>query len=188
MLNWFDITVFIALGVALVSGLRQGLVMQLAGLASIVIAAIFGGKIASHIFPALVDWFNMPANIAGVLSYVVAFLLIIVCLSFVGKLIHQLLVAVQLSFINRMLGGLIAMGTTMVVLSLLLNMTLALDPNEKVVSKKIKSESFFYERVQVVLPAFVPYLKRDTWENYLPNELENKKKQNDSIKTPVVTI
>lgn len=182
MLNWFDLTVLIALAAAFITGMRQGFVMQLAGLASIIAAAIFGGKIAAYILPHLIGTLKISPNIAGVLSYVVAFVLISVVISFIGKALHGLLKAAQLNFVNRIAGGLIAMGTMMVVLSLLLNMALFLDPEEDVITKKTKVESFFYERVQIVVPAFVPYLSKDLWQQYLPENQE--KEGNDSKKEP----
>jgi len=41
-MNWFDLLIALLLLIALVNGYRKGLIMQLVGLATLVLAAIFG--------------------------------------------------------------------------------------------------------------------------------------------------
>ncbi|MDR1516685.1 MAG: CvpA family protein [Dysgonamonadaceae bacterium] len=178
MMNWLDITVLVALLVAFVFGLRKGLVMQLAGLASIILASIFGGKVAAYIAPYL-EQISLSPIVAGILSYALAFVLIAVVLTLIGEAVTGLLKTIQINFINRILGGLVAIGAMMVVLSILLNMALLLDPNEDVITKNAKEESFFYGRVQVVVPAFVPYLQREVWKQYLPPEKRKNENEGD---------
>lgn len=177
-MNWLDLTVSVFLVIALVNGYRKGLVMQLAELSAVVLAAIFGGKLADRILPELLRLFELSPNVARALSYIVAFIAIAIVISFIGRLIQKFLDAIFLSFINRLLGSIIAMGTTMILLSILLNLVLMLDPHENVIKKRIKEESFFFERVEAVVPAIVPYLDKGMWEEYVPEkyreEIESK--------------
>ena len=48
-MNWFDILIGILLLLAVVNGYRKGLIMQLVGLATLILAAIFGGRLAEII-------------------------------------------------------------------------------------------------------------------------------------------
>lgn len=178
MLNWLDIFVGIALVIALINGYKKGLVMQAVGLVSIVLAAIFGGKLAKIILPELLRLLHLSPNIAGVLSYIFAFALIAVVMYLIGNAIQKFLQAVNLNFINRVLGGIIAMATTMVVLSILLNLTLMIDPYAKIIKPSIRAEAFFYERVKSVVPAIVPYLNKEVWEQYVPEKYKEQTKEN----------
>lgn len=179
MLNWFDILVSIALVVALISGYRKGLVMQAVGLVSIILAAVFGGKLAKIILPQLLRLMDISPNIAGVFLYIIAFALIAVIMYMLGNAIQKFLQAVNLNFINRILGGIIALATTMVALSILLNLTLMIDPYAKLIKPAIRSEAFFYERVKSVIPSIVPYLNRDVWEQYVPEKYREQIKGSD---------
>lgn len=175
MMNWFDIAVIISLLVAFFTGYRKGLVMQLAGLFTIILAAIFGGKLAKIILPELQKIFDsMSPHVASVFSYIVAFAAIALTISIVAKLIQGLFVAVNLNFVNRILGSMVALASVMLIFSLLLNLALMLDSQERVIKREIKENSFFYKRVQVVGPSIVPYLNKETWEKYIP---ENYRKQ-----------
>ena len=90
-MNWFDFTVGIFLIIALFNGYRKGLVMQLVGLATIILAAIFGGRLAEIILPELNNLLDISPNIAHVLSYVFAFVAIAIVISLIGKIIHNIL-------------------------------------------------------------------------------------------------
>ena len=67
-------------------------------------------------------------------------------------------------------------------LSIILNIVLMLDKNENLIKKEIKEESFFFERVEAVVPAVVPYLDKDLWDKYIPeNYREEIERKSDSI-------
>ncbi len=184
MMSWFDIIVSLILLASFVSGIRKGLVMQLSGFAAIIIGAIFAGKVAKIILPFLVNTINISVNIAGALSYILAFIVIAFGVNFIGKMVQSLFDAMHISFLNKILGAFVGIGSAMVILSILLNLALILDPEEDVVTEKIKSESFFYSRIQVVIPTIVPYLNKDLWEKYVPEQLKTKEFEVDSTSVP----
>lgn len=178
-MNWFDITILILLLIVLVKGYRKGFVMQLVGLSVILLAAIFGGKLASIILPEINRLLDISANFARALSFLISFSLIAVTISLIGKLVEKFIDIVSLSFFNRVLGSIIAVGTMMVVLSIVLNLVLMLDKRDNIINSETRKESFFFERVETVIPTIVPYLNKEFWEEYVPenyrNEIENKR-------------
>ena len=170
MLNWFDLLVLIFLLVAFVNGYRKGLVRMLAGLATVILAAVFAGKLAVTVLPYLQKTFDFSPQVTRVLSYTVAFLAIAAVVSLIGFLIQKLFESVNLNFINRILGSVVSVGTTVVALSVLLNLILMLDREEKLIKPDTKQQSFFYEKVRVAAPAVVPYLNKEVWEEYVPEK------------------
>lgn len=181
-MNWFDILVGILLLIAFINGYRKGLIMQLVGLATIILAAIFGGRLAEKILPDIHRLLELSPNTARVLSFVLAFALIAIVLSLIGRLLQKFIDVVLLSFVNRLLGSVIALATMMLFLSILLNLVLMLDRNETVVDRKTRQESFFFERVEAVVPAIIPYLNKEYWKEYIPrNYREELERKSDSI-------
>jgi len=70
----------------------------------------------------------------------------------------------------------------MVLLSIILNLVLMLDKKQTVINRKIKTESFFFERVETVIPAIVPYMDKEIWENHIPkNYREELERKSDSL-------
>ncbi len=170
MLNWFDLIILIFLLIAFINGYRKGLVMMLVGLTTVILAAIFGGQLAVKILPELQKLIDVSPQLANVLSYVAAFLAIAIVLGLVGFFVQKIFESVNLNFINRLLGSVVSVGTTVVVFSILLNLILMLDPVEKVIKPDVKQKSFFYERIRAVVPAIVPYLNKEVWEEYVPEK------------------
>ncbi|MDR2816852.1 MAG: CvpA family protein [Proteiniphilum sp.] len=158
-MNWFDLTVGLLLLIVFINGYRKGLIMQLVGLATIILATIFGGRLAKIILPEISRFVDLSPEVARVLSFILAFAAIAVVLSLIGRILQRFIDVVFLSFFNRLLGAVIAAGAMMVFLSVILNLGLMLDNNERVFNKKMKEESFFFKRVEAVAPAIVPYLK-----------------------------
>lgn len=177
-MNWFDLVILILLLIAIVNGYRKGLVMQLVGLTVIILSAIFGGKLAEIILPELHKLLYLSPNLARVLSFVLSFATIAIVISLIGSLLQRIINVIFLSFINRILGSLVSVGTLMFILSIILNLVLMLDRNETIINKEIKEESFFFYRVETVVPAVVPYLNEELWDKYVPKnyreEIENK--------------
>lgn len=185
MLNWFDLLVLIFLLVAFINGYRKGLVTMLVGLVTVVLAAVFAGKLADTLLPHIQKMFGSSPQVATVLSYVAAFLAIGAVVSIIGFLIQKLFESVNLNFINRILGSVVSIGTTVVVLSILLNLILMLDRKEKIIKPEIKQKSFFYERVRVAVPAIVPYLNKETWEEYVPEKYREQLENNTGTGQPI---
>lgn len=180
-MNWFDVLVGILLLIAFIDGYRKGLIMQLVGLATLVLAAIFGGRLAERILPEIIRLIDISPASARVLSFVLAFALIAIILSLIGRLIQKFVDVVLLSFINRLLGSVVAMATMMLFLSILLNLILVFDKEETVINKRTRQESFFFERVEAVVPAVIPYMNKELWEEYIPRPyIEELEKKSDS--------
>ena len=118
-MSWFDIIVLLVLLGAFVRGMQKGLTMQLAKLGAIIVGAIFAGKAANIILPYLLKTINISANIAIVVSYVLAFAIIFFGIKFIGRMIHSLFEALHLSFLNKMLGAVVGVISASVVLSIL---------------------------------------------------------------------
>lgn len=176
-MNWFDLIIIILLVAAFIKGYSKGLIMQLVGLAAIIIAAIFGGKLAAIILPELNNLLDISPNFARVLSFIIAFSLIAFVILLIGGVIQRFIDVIMLGIINRLLGAVIGVGTIMVFLSIILNLILMLDTNESIINERIKEESFFFSRVEAVVPAIVPYLNEDFWNEYIP---ENYRKEIES--------
>lgn len=170
MLNWFDIIIAIALITAFASGFRQGLIRQLINLCGLILGVVFAGQTAKIILPWLLQITHIPHNIASVVSYLMAFAIIMAIIALLGSIIQKFISIIHLGFFNKLLGSMVSIGTATVVLSLILNVVLMLDPKEKIIKKETKEDSFFFERIQIVIPAIVPYLNKEVWKQYIPEQ------------------
>lgn len=170
MLNWFDIVVAISLIIAFFNGWQKGLVMQLVNLAGLVIAIVFAGQLAKKIVPWVLDIADISPNAATVAAYILAFAAIMLAATLVGSAVQRFIEVVHINFLNRLLGAVVAAGIALVMLSLVLNLVLMVDTHERIITAKLKKQSYFYEKVRMVVPLIVPYLNQETWEKYIPEK------------------
>lgn len=177
MNNWFDIIVLATLLIVFVQGYRKGLIMMAIELGIVIIATIFGGTLAQKILPILESVTSMSPKWANVISYILAFVAIASVLSLIGKVVQKLFKVINLNFLNRIGGGILSMGISMIILSIVVNLILILDTNNSIITPKIASSSFFYEGVQAVVPAATPYLKFDLIEEIIPDDYIKQREQ-----------
>jgi len=121
---------------------------------------------------------DLAPSLARVISFILSFSAIAIVISIIGSLFQRIINVIFLSFVNRLLGSLVAVGALIFFLSILLNLVLMLDSSETVIKKEIKDESYFFKRVEAVVPAVVPYLNKELWDKYVPKsyreEIESK--------------
>lgn len=181
-MSWFDIIILLILAGAFINGMQKGLAMQLAGLISILLAAISAGKVAKIILPYILNTINIAESIARVASYVLAFVIIVFAIRFIGKMFHTLIVALHMGFINKILGAVLGVISASFVLSIMVNLIIILDSEETVITNKIKTDTFFYSKIQIVAPTIIPFLKEEIWEKHIQEKIKQLENKNEMQK------
>ena len=181
-MSWFDIIVILILLGAFINGMQKGLTIQLSGLVAIILGAIFAGKATNIILPYLLKTVNISADIALVLSYVLAFIIIVFGINFIGKMLHTLIEALHIGFINKLLGAGLGVLSASLVLSILVNLAAIIDSEETILTADLKSNTFFYSKIQKTAPLIVPYLKEEVWEKHIQERLKHIEEKNEGDK------
>jgi membrane protein required for colicin V production len=160
-MNWFDLVVVILVLVTLVKGFFSGLVMQVASLAGIVLGAIFAGQLSALIAPELIRFTDASPHIIGPLSYIIAFVAILVGLFFAGKLIESFVEALQIGFLNRLGGAVFCCAKWIVIFSILLNLLVEFDQNKVYIKEDVREHSYTYPYIAKISQTVIPYLRFD---------------------------
>ena len=104
-MNWLDILLLLPLLIELVRGLMRGLITEVIVIVAIILG-IVGARLWATKFSAwLLLQFAWPEAVCHVVAYALLFLAIAIVLNIIGRLLSKLLRAIQLGFINRLLGG-----------------------------------------------------------------------------------
>lgn len=163
-MNWFDILVVLIVVLTLIRGAFSGLIMQVATLAGIILGAVFAGKLSEYIAPELITLTDASPHIVGPLSYIVAFVAILIALYFVGKLLESFADAIKLSALNRLGGALFCCAKWIILFSILLNLVVEFDQNKKIIREDVWESSYTYPLISGVAKVVIPYLRFD-WIN-----------------------
>jgi membrane protein required for colicin V production len=146
---------------SVVKGFLSGFIMQLASLTGWVCCAFFAGQAAAFICPLFAFFANMPAYVTVPLSYLLAFI-VIMCLFFViGRLLSGFIKLIRLNTLNGMAGAFFSAVKWFVLASVVLNLIVVLDRNERLIKQEIKENAVAYPYVKAIAPAFIPFFNND---------------------------
>jgi membrane protein required for colicin V production len=155
-MNTVDIIIGIVLLIGLYKGYLNGFFIELASLIAL-IAAIYGAIYFSHYAGKwLREQFNWDDIYITLGSFIITFLIIIITITYVGKLLTKVINTIQLSFINKLAGaafGLVKMGFLVSVAFMFINTA----GGEFVfVKKELLDKSIIYQYLEPIAPVFLP--------------------------------
>jgi len=105
IMGFFDIVLALILVAFAVSGYRNGLIKKLIGMVCLVLALIVGTKFSADV----ADMVLVPVGITGRSGFIIAFLLIVLAITFTQSVIYSVFIknAVDAAW-NKVLGALLA--------------------------------------------------------------------------------
>lgn len=144
-LNWLDIVILIPIVYGLGHGLLRGFVRELTSVASVI-----GGIIAAKLFAPpfaklLLSALNISDRAALFLAYGLLFIGVALLLKILAQLITNLLRKLSLNWLNRLAGGLFGGLMWAMIVSLVLNLFLFIDPYYTLIKPEAKNESILYQ-------------------------------------------
>ncbi|MDR2917801.1 MAG: CvpA family protein [Tannerella sp.] len=155
-MNWLDIVCICLAVVGFIKGYSDGFIRQIVTLIALITAIYFCSKVAVYLREFLLksEWF--PEHSVTIVSYVLAFILIVGVIILAGGVIHKLLNVTPLSLLNHLAGGIFALLATVVLLSLTFNLLEGLDHQSVLIPHETKIESRMYVYIKNIVPAIYP--------------------------------
>ncbi|MDR1808796.1 MAG: CvpA family protein [Prevotella sp.] len=154
----FDVIIVILVVVSTLMGFISGFVMQLASLLGLLCCAFFAGKTAELCYPFLAKLTGISPSVLLPLSYLLAFIIIMIVFYVLGKLLEKFIKAIQLGVVNRLLGSLFSVAKWLLLASILLNLLVIFDEEEHIIQNRVKENSLSYPYIKPLAPSFIPFL------------------------------
>ncbi len=177
-MNYLDILLAIPLLWALYRGFTKGLIIEVASLAALILGVFGAIKFSWYTSELLVEKLEWTTRYLHLVSFALTFLAIVIGVHLLARIIDQLVKAIALGWINRILGvffGLIKMAFILSVILVILNV---IDRTASFIPQEDKERSVLYEPLSRFAPAIFPYLN---FEFINPNLMEPLKKQDSSV-------
>ena len=164
-MNWLDIVIIVCIIIGTVHGLITGIVKQVISLVSLIAAILLSGAAANwirnwiqlHVSTGKSDW--LSSNVQNAIYYIIAFLLIISIFSVLAKIVDKMINFTPAGVLNKLFGALFGMFMWALCLSILLNITAVFDSQSRLITKPVKENSVYYEKVKMIFPTVFPYIK-----------------------------
>lgn len=156
-----DIIIASLIGFALYKGFKQGLVVALISLVSLVVGVFAALKFSFLFREWILEKTQWNVNMVTIAAFVFTFLLVLICIQFLGKFLTKILKTVALGGINRILGA-IFLGVKMIlIVSVILNIFQKINFNNLLASEETLNTSMFYKPIESFSKMVFPLM--DEW-------------------------
>jgi membrane protein required for colicin V production len=163
-MNWIDAAIIIILAVSVVSGFINGFVKELASLTALILGIWGAIKFSAFTAARLYDYFDMTGKYVGLVAFIITFGIIVVIIHFIGILADNLIKALALGFLNRLLGIVFSFFKSILILSILFVVINVLNSEKHFISEEKIEESYFYNPISDIAPALFPIIGEGPFE------------------------
>jgi len=182
-MNFIDIFLGIILVIAIIRGFRNGLIIELASLASLILG-IWGAVKFSDWFASFISrTTGFKSDYTSLIAFVIIFIGIVILIHVLAKLLDKVANAIALGFINRLAGIVFSLLKTSIILCVLILLINNVDENFHFLPAQQKPESKLYHPMKKVVPTLLPFIK--LWD--LDKEKDPKIKPVDISSKPKTT-
>lgn len=154
-----DIIILVLVGVGVIQGLMKGFLKQLATIvglvAGLLIARALFGVVAEH----LVNFLGTSLTIAQILSFILIWVIVPLVCVMIASVLTKALDAINLGWINRLLGGLLGAVKIILLIGLAIHVLEYIDPKSEIIGETKKEASALYKPVKEFTDVFFPVLK-----------------------------
>lgn len=144
-MNTFDIILAIILVYGLVSGYFQGLIVEVASLASLIVGIYISMHFSNFLANILTDVGEIKPSVVQIISFAGTFFLVVLGIGLAGKFFTKLAEKIHLGFVNNILGAFFGLLKMAIIISIVLLVFEALNSKIPFVSKEKMDNSALYE-------------------------------------------
>jgi membrane protein required for colicin V production len=158
-MNYIDILIIVPVAWAAYKGFSNGLVIELAQLAALVLGVFIAVRFSGLLYPLLVDQLGMGPKYTPVISFTLLFVAVVISVHLVARLVHRMLELVALGLANRLAGLLFGALKVLFILSVLFSVVNRLDSFSGFIGEGTKKGSLLYKPVSELSLLIYPDLE-----------------------------
>src|SRR5574344_251764 len=113
-----DIIIIIAFIPAIYKGVKNGFISQIAGIGSLFLGVYLAYRFSSFLSPYISEWIKASENIIKIISFSIIIIAVIVLVNIVGRIIKKIVSVVMLSWLDKILGLILSIGTASLIVGL----------------------------------------------------------------------
>ncbi len=180
-MNYLDIIIAIFLGIAIFTGLRKGLIIELALLVSLIAGMFAGIYLSDFVAEILIEKFGLSAVYTKAVAFTLILIVVIILIRILAKTIEKIVKTVSLGFANKILGALFSLLKMSFLLSMVFFLFNRFDINENLITRQAKDKSLLYQPVSLVAPVCIPKIKAEIekWQSNKNSPPQKGESQND---------
>ena len=143
-----DIIIACLIGYALYKGFKEGLVLALISLVSLIVGVFLSLKFSFLFKDWILEKTQWNANVVTICAFVFTFLLVLIAIQLLGKALTKIIKTVALGGLNR-LAGAVFLGLKMIlIISVVLNLFQKINYNNYIAMEETLNKSIFYHPIE----------------------------------------
>ena len=143
-----DIIIACLIGYALYKGFKEGLVLALISLVSLIVGVFLSLKFSFLFKDWILEKTQWNANVVTICAFVFTFLLVLIAIQLLGKALTKIIKTVALGGLNR-LAGAVFLGLKMIlIISVVLNLFQKINYNHYIATEETLNKSLFYHPIE----------------------------------------
>ena len=166
-MNYFDIVAGILLILAVVKGFKNGLIIELASLAALVLGLFGAIQFSSITESYLIDYID--SSYIGIAAFIITFILIVIGVHLIAKAVDKLVSAIALGMVNRVLGAIFSLLKYAFIISVILAILGSFERTYNVIPEDQKESSHLYAPLKSIAPSIFPYLQFEDVRSQIDN-------------------
>jgi membrane protein required for colicin V production len=156
-MNIFDIVFALLFCIALYSGIKQGLIMQVTALLAIFLGIYLAAKFSSM----LAKWitgFGVGSQAVSIISFTLAFIGVIILARLAGHVVQKIVRIAMLGWLNRLLGAVFSLAKMAFLISITLFIINSVDRELNFMPREQVNKSKLYTPLSWLAPSLFPFL------------------------------
>jgi len=182
-MNYIDIIILAVVAWALFRGFKNGLFVEIASIAALVLGIWGSIRFSWFTQNKLVEYFDMQGQYLGLVAFIITFIVIVVLIHFLARAMDKLMKAVALGFVVRILGMVFAVLKAALILSIIFVVLNTINQKAKFLPEEKIAESKLYNPIADFAPLLFPIIEggdlRKSFENL--RQRRDEKKPEDTI-------
>jgi membrane protein required for colicin V production len=160
--NFIDIILIVPLAYAAWRGFKKGLIIEVFTLLALLVGIYTGIHFSDWTAARIAEYFDIEPNYLPVVAFTITFLAIGAMVFFAGKMLEQMVKAVNLSPVNKILGVFFGMLKMIYTLSVILILVETYDERGDFLPEDVKNKSLLYHPVKLTASATIPAIEEST--------------------------
>lgn len=183
-MGFIDIVFTALLGYALYNGLKNGLFVEIASFASLIVGIFVAIKFSYVVRLGLEDVLKTNPKYIEIIAFAITFLLVVVAIHLLAKFFTGLFSFAHLGWLNKLGGAVFSLLKTILMLSVVISLFQKININNILVKEETLNNSVFYNPIQEVSKMMYPSIEK-WYEEFKEKTKEKPKEEQVSDSTNV---
>lgn len=159
-MEFLDIVFTALLGYALYTGLKNGLFVEIASFASLIIGIFVAIKFSHLVRLALEDSIKINPKHIEIFAFAITFLLVVIVIYLLAKFFTSMFSFAYLGWLNKLGGAVFSILKTILMLSVVISLFQKININHMLVKEETLNNSVLYHPIQEVSKVMYPSLEK----------------------------